>query len=167
MSIQKIYSTTQTVFDLKDLSVLLWVKNKNNLKAKVSYYAKKWYLYRVRQGIYTKKEFHPREFACKIYTPSYISFESILQDAGVIYQLDNTIYLASYLSRTLQIDTHQGVYTIQWRKIKDALLYKQVGIQKETYRSQATSERAIKDMLYIKPDFYFDKLSDDLRCTHS
>lgn len=151
-----IYQTNQTVFDLKDLAKILSENNYDNLKSKVSYYTKKWYIYRIRKGIYTKKEYDIYELACKIYTPSYISFETVLSVEWVIYQSYQDIYVASYLSRTIQIWTH----TIHYRKLKDDILFDNNGILRQNYYNIADKNRAISDMKYIYPKFYFDNLPD-------
>jgi len=157
MNLQKIYKSKQTVFDLKDLSFLLDENNYDRLKSKVAYYIKQWYLNRIRKWIFVKDTFEVKELACKIYTPSYISFETILQENSIIFQYDSTLYLASYLNRYIEISYKDKIIKIQYRKIKDELLYDQNWIEKKEFYSQATGNRAIQDMKYLKPDFYFDR----------
>jgi hypothetical protein len=156
----EIFKTSQTVFDLKDLAFLLWEKNYNNLKSKVAYYVKKWYLSRIRKWIFVKDNFSVYELACKIYTPSYISFETILQNNWVIYQYDETIYLASYLSRNILLEEKWKIVKICYRKLKDEILYNPEWVEKKDFYSIATLERAVNDMKYLKKDFYFDNLKN-------
>lgn len=158
MNVVKIYKSEQSVFDMKDLSIILAEENYNNLKAKINYYVKKWYINRIRRWIFVKDEFDVKELACKIYSPSYISFETILQEQSVIFQYDATIYLASYLNRLIEIEYKGKIIKIQYRKIKDELLYNQDWIIKKVNYTEANTERAIKDMQYLKPNFYFDNL---------
>lgn len=158
MNIQKLYTTVQTVFDIKDLQWLFWEQNYNNLKSKISYYVKKWYLFRIRKGIFVKEDFNILELACKIYTPSYISFETVLQSSNVIFQYDETIYVASYLSRNIQILYKNKRIDIQYRKLKPDILFNQDGLIKKWYYTIASTERAIDDMRYLQPNFYFDNL---------
>lgn len=158
----EIFKTSQSVFDLKDLSFLLWEKNYNNLKSKVAYYVRKGYLTRIRKWIFVKENFDIFELACKIYTPSYISFETVLQQKWAIYQYDETIYLASYLSRMIKIklpisrDEEQFI-NITYRKLKDEILYNPEWVEKKDFYSIANLERAKSDMLYLQKNFYFDK----------
>jgi hypothetical protein len=156
----EIFKTSQTVFDLKDLAFLLWENNYDNLKSKVAYYVKKWYLTRIRKWIFTKENFDIYELACKIYTPSYISFETVLQKEGAIYQYDDTIYLASYLSRDIKIETNWKILNICYRKLKDEILYNPEWVEKKDFYSIASLERAVSDMKYLKKDFYFDNLKE-------
>lgn len=115
---------------------------------------------RIRRGLFVKPNFDPRELACKIYTPSYISFETILAKHNVIFQYDTTIYIASYLSRYLEISYQNTTIQLQYRKLKDEVLYHQEGIVKQDFVSYASPERAVQDMRYLQPDFYFDNLPD-------
>jgi predicted transcriptional regulator of viral defense system len=161
----EIFKTKQTVFDLKDLWKILNEPNYNNLKSKVSYYVKKWYLTRIRKWIFVKDDFDVFELACKIYTPSYISFETVLSQEGIIYQKIDTIYVASYLSRTLKIDYKDRIIKIVYRKLKDEILYNPVWIIKKDFYSIASWQRAIQDMKYLKKDFYFDNLKYESKIT--
>jgi hypothetical protein len=140
------------------LAYLLRENNYNNLKSKIAYYVKKWYLQRIRKWIFVKENFDIYELACKIYKPSYIGFETVLQKEWVIYQYDETIYLASYLSRniTIKLPNSSKELKICYRKLKDEILYNLEWIEKKDFYSIATKERAINDMKYLKPDFYFD-----------
>jgi hypothetical protein len=154
----EIFNTSESVFDLKDLAFLLWENNYNNLKSRMAYYVKKWYLKRIRRWIFVKKNFDKFELACKIYTPSYISFETVLQKEWVIYQYDETIYLASYLSRNITIKDWEKEIKICYRKLKDDILYNPIWVEKREFYNIADLKRAVSDMKYLKPDFYFDNL---------
>jgi len=154
----EIFKTKQTVFNLKDLWKILNETNYNNLKSKVSYYVKKWYLTRIRKWVFVKENFDKFELACKIYTPSYISFETVLSQEGIIYQKIDTIYVASYLSRKIEISYKDETIKIVYRKLKDGILYTPDWIIKKDFYSIASAKRAIQDMKYLKKDFYFDNL---------
>ena len=154
----EIFKTKQSVFNLNDLGKILKEKDYNNLKSKISYYVKKWYLQRIRRWIFVKDDFDVFELACKIYSPSYISFETVLQKEWVIYQYFDTIFVASYLSRSLEINYKWKKIKIVYRKLKDEILYDETGIIKKDFYSIASKDRAIKDMKYLKKDFYFDNL---------
>lgn len=154
----EIFKTKQTVFDLKDLWGILWEQDYNNLKSKVAYYVKKGYLNRIRKGIFVKDDFDVYELACKIYTPSYISFETVLFKEWVIYQVSDEISVASYLSRTIDLDYKWKSIRLVYRKLKDELLYDDEWIIRKDFYSIASKSRAISDMKYLKPDFYFDNL---------
>ena len=156
----KVFSSKQSVFNLQDLGRILWVQNYNNLKSRISYYEKRWYIERIRRGIYIKEDYNIYELACKIYSPSYISFETALQKEGIIYQNDTTVYVASYLSRNISIKWKNTSIHICYRKLRDDVLYDTLWIHSYENYSIATPERAIQDMKYLKKDFYFDNLKN-------
>lgn len=146
----------QTVFTIKDIS-LLWNSSDNNfIKEKLYRYAKSDKLFRIRKGIYSKdKNFEKNELATKIFTPAYISFETVLAKEGLIFQYYSQIFSASYQTEKIMILNQEYVY----RKIKDEILVNISGIENKNNYSIATKERAFLDMIYINKNFYFDNLS--------
>jgi hypothetical protein len=55
--------------------------------ARVSYYVKNSQLIRLRRGLYAKdNDYNKYELATKICIPSYVSFETVLRNAGAIFQ---------------------------------------------------------------------------------
>ena len=117
--IAKLYQSSKTILSNKDLA-LIWQENdKFNLNAKIAYYVKQKALIRLTRGVFAKsKDYNSKELATSIYTPSYISFETVLREAGVIFQHYETIFVASKWPKTTKIDK----YTITFRKLKDAVL---------------------------------------------
>ncbi len=153
--IGKIYKSSQTVFTLKEVA-LIWKTNKFELvKARVNDYVRKGKLFHIRRGIYAKDENYDKfELATKIYTPSYISLETVLFKEGIIFQYYSDIFVVSYLSREIKVDRVK----IRLRKIKDIVLTDTLGIKKEKNYFIATKERAFLDALYLYGDYYFDNL---------
>jgi len=154
--IAKLYKSTKTVINTKDLALIWEEINVNNLKAKMSYYVKTGALIRLSRGIFAKdKNYNPKELATSIYMPSYVSFETVLREAGVIFQYYETIFVASKWPKTLKIDK----YNFTFRKLKDRILFNTDGISNDNGFSIATVERAFLDTLYLYPKYYFDNLS--------
>lgn len=152
--ILKLYQLKNTVFTIKELALLFPEIERENLKTKINYYVKKGDLQNLRKGIYAKSEYNPLELATKIYTPSYISLETVLEKEGVIFQHYTSIFAISYLTRKIRV----GENKIQYRRIKEKILLDRKGIlQKENY-SRASKERAFLDALYLYKDYYFDNL---------
>ena len=74
----------RTVFSFKELALLWRTSDPNTIMSRVNYYVKKKYLYHIRRGIYAKnKRYNRFEVATKIFIPSYISFETVLAEAGI------------------------------------------------------------------------------------
>jgi hypothetical protein len=147
-----IYQAGQTVFTLKELAVLLEEKNFDNLKAAVHYYVKKNMIMQIRRGIYAKEHYDPLELAVKIYPPAYVGFETVLFKEGMVFQYDETITIASYLSR----EVRAGNYNLRYRKLKESLLTSPEGLEFRSYFTIAEKERAFLDILYLDRNFYVD-----------
>ena len=77
--IAKLYQSPKTILTNKDLALIWQENNQLSLNAKTAYYVKRKVLIRLTRGIFAKnKDFNPKELATSIYTPSYISFETVL-----------------------------------------------------------------------------------------
>ena len=153
--IAKIYGSSKTVFNTKDIALIWGENNKNNLKSKISYYVKNKDLIRLKNGIFIKDKNYDRfELATRIYTPSYISFETVLRENGIIFQHYDTVFVAGKLSKDILIDDLK----ISFRKIKNIALYNPLGIINKNNYSMASKERAFLDTIYLFPQYYFDNL---------
>ncbi len=152
--ILEIYKKPQTIFTLKEISLLFPQVAYKNLKSKLSYFVKVGKLRRVRKGIYSKENFDPLELANKIYTPSYISLETVLEQEGIIFQKYETIFVASYLTRRIKVDNQEFFY----RKMKDKILLNNLGIEEKNFYSIASKERAFLDAVFLYKDYHFDNL---------
>jgi hypothetical protein len=154
-SIVKIYQSTKTILTNKDLALIWRENNKDRLNAKIAYYVKQKALIRLTRGVFVKnKNYNPKELATSLYTPSYISFETVLREAGVIFQHYNSIFVAAKWPKNINIDKH----TITFRKLKDLVLYNPTEILHEDNYSIASPQRAFLDMIYLFPNYYFDNL---------
>jgi predicted transcriptional regulator of viral defense system len=153
--ITKLYRSSKTILTNKDLA-LIWQENdKGSLNAKTSYYVKRKVLIRLTRGVFAKnKNYNPKELATSLYIPSYISFETVLREAGVIFQHYNTIFVAAKWPKNITVDK----YIISFRKLKDLVLYNSSGIISYDNYSIATTERAFLDTIYLFPNYYFDNL---------
>ena len=123
--------------------------------ARINYYVKRGYLYRIRRGFYAMgKEYDRFEFATKLYTPAYISFESVLRQAGIIFQYYSQVFVASYKSTAIEIDGQLYIF----KAIKGTILTNSKGVENRERYSIASPERAFLDTLYLHTDYYFDNL---------
>lgn len=153
--ISKLYQSSKTILTNKDLALIWQENNQNNLNAKTAYYVKQKDLIRLTRGVFAKNNnYSPKELATSIYTPSYISFETALREAGVIFQHYDTIFAVAKWPKTMFIDKH----TFTFRKLKDVVLFNPAGIISKDNYSIAGLERAFLDTIYLFPDYYFDNL---------
>jgi predicted transcriptional regulator of viral defense system len=150
-----IYGSKQTVFTSREIAILIKEENANKLKSKLAYYVKTGKLIRLRRGVFSKNSAYDKnELAVRIFTPSYISFETVLAKEGVIFQYYEAVFVASYLSRNLKFKDNKLIF----RKLKNEILFNQKGIINRGTYFQASKERAFLDMLYLFGDYYFDNL---------
>jgi len=145
----------KTIFSTKDVA-LLWKENNNSTVIdRLKRYARSGKLIRVHRGIYAKDENYDRfELATRIYTPSYISFETVLTRTGINFQYYGNIFVASYVTREIEADNQK----ISFIRIKDYVLSNTIGVEHINNISMATKERAFLDRIYVSKDYHFDHL---------
>ncbi len=149
-----IYRRPETVLTIDEIAQLSPDIAYKSLKDRLSYFTKTGRLKRLRSGIYAKPDYNPLELANKVYRPAYISLETVLFRGGVIFQTYRTIFLASYVTRSVTIDGTE----LQFRKIKDLVLANMTGIEPRQGYFMASLERAFLDAIYIYRDYHFDNL---------
>jgi len=149
-----LYRRPETVLTIDEIAQMFPEISYKSLKDRLSYFTKTGQIRRLRSGVYAKLDYNPLELANKVYKPSYISLETVLFRSGVVFQAYQTIFVVSYLTRTLTID-HQD---IQIRKMKEVVLTNMAGIEPQTGYFLASLERAFLDAIYIYRDYHFDNL---------
>lgn len=149
-----LYKQPQTVFTMKDISLTFPDIPYANLKKRMSDFSKSKAIKKLRRGIYAKDKFEPLELANKLYAPSYISLETVLVKAAMIFQYYETIFAISYLTRTVQV----GDQTIVYRKIKNQILLNKQGVEEKNGVMIASPERAFLDVVFLYRDYYIDNL---------
>lgn len=154
--ILEIYRSENTIFTTKDIALIWGETDLDTIKARINYYAKRGKLYSIRRGIFAKgKNYDKFELATKIYTPSYISLETVLQKEGIVFQYYKSIFVVSYLSREIIC----GNQKITYKKTKENILFNNLGIEQRKNYFIATKERAFLDTLYLYKNYHFDNLS--------
>lgn len=153
--IYTIYSNCNSVFTLKDIAMLTNETDIISLSKRLDYYVKRGKINRPRKGIYTKFNYSHEELGCKLYTPSYLSLEYILQKAGIIFQYSEKLTYVSYLSRSVSVDNK----IFSYRKIKGEIIVSTNGIIQNNNINIATPERAFLDILYLNGETYFDSIN--------
>jgi predicted transcriptional regulator of viral defense system len=145
----------KTVFTYADIAILWGEPGSEAARVRLNYYVKQGNLYRIRRGLYAKdKNYNKLELATRIFTPSYVSFETILSKEGIIFQFYSQIFVVSYLTREVTIDDQ--LYS--FRKIRNSLLMNSIGVELNDESSLATKERAFLDILYLNTDYHFDNI---------
>jgi len=153
--IEVLLRSSKTVFSTKDIALLWGEQGEVNVRVRLSNYVKRGKLIRVHRGIYAKdKNYNRFELATRIYTPSYISFETILTRTGINFQYYGNIFVASYVTREIEV----GEQKISFIRMKDYVLSNTIGIEHTNDIPAATKERAFLDRIYISKDYHFDHL---------
>jgi predicted transcriptional regulator of viral defense system len=154
--IEVLLRSPKTIFTTKDIALLWGEKTSMAVRVRLSKYVKNGKLNRVHKGIYAKdKDYNRFELATRIYTPSYISFETILTRSGINFQYYGNIFVASYVTRDIEADTQR----ISFVRMKDYVLSDTTGIEHVNDVPFATKERAFLDRIYVSKDYHFDNLN--------
>ena len=154
--LKTILRANQTVFTFKDLLLMWGGIDVITARKRVNYYIKSGNLYPIRRGIYAKDKNYDRfELATKIFTPAYISFETVLGNAGVTFQYYSQIFVASYQTKEIIADGQKIVY----KTLKSSILTNSAGIENKEHYAIARPERAFLDVVYLNKDYHFDQLS--------
>lgn len=154
--ISAILRSPKTVFTFKDVSLIWGGNDKKAVIDAVNYYIRAGALYRIRRGIYAKDARYDKlELATRIFTPSYVSFETVLTEAGINFQFYRRITVASYQTREIMVEDQ----TYSYKKIKNTVLTNPAGIRHAAGTSVACPERAFLDTLYIHKEYHFDNMN--------
>ena len=154
--VEVLLRSPKTVFSTKDVALLWGEEKEQTVSGRLHKYVKAGKLIKVHRGIYAKdKNYNRFELATRIYTPSYISFETVLTRSGINFQFYSNIFLASYVTR----DIEAGDQKISFIRMKDYVLSNTAGIEHQDGIATATKERAFLDRIYVSKDYHFDNLS--------
>jgi hypothetical protein len=155
--LETILRSPKTIFSIKDVSLMWGEDDESIISIRLSKYQKAEKLIRVRRGFYAKDNSYNRfELATRIYTPSYISFETVLTREGINFQYYGNIFVASYLNREISV----GDQKITLIYMKDYVLSNDVGIEHKEGYALASCERAFLDRIYVSKDYHFDNLTN-------
>lgn len=153
----ELQKTGRKVFTAQDLGVLWNYKNSRKLYELIKYYVNNKQIYRLAKGLYGLDEYDEEslrldgnllfEIANKLIRNSYISLFSALKFYGVIFQYYGEIYSVSSKPTVKMVKGVKFVY----KKIKDDVLFNEMGIGKKEVFRMASIERAVCDSLYFFP----------------
>ena len=146
----------EVVFHISDLANLWQIGNKNTLHTTLKRYVQKGLLFRIYRGFYSLKkieQIEPTLLGIKALNRfAYLSAESVLFRAGIISQVSRQITLVSSVSKKFSLGNN--FYFV--RKLSDRFLFNPIGLKFEKGFYQAIPERAVADLLYFNPRYFFD-----------
>jgi len=141
------------VFTFEDVFKYFPKENQLTFKTQLSRWVKRGYLKKIKKGIFILAEAKIEDDFCLapiIYSPSYISLESVLNAYGVIPDIPFTVTSVT-LKKTKTFKTPFGSFS--YRHLKESLFFgfKIIGKESYTYKI-AYPEKALLDYLYLNPD---------------
>lgn len=144
------------IFHTNDLARIWKINNRRTLIITLKRYVDSGLLYRLYRGLYSLKKVSDLDpllvGAAAINSYSYLSCETVLAKHGVIFQGLNYFTFISNKSKRLTISPHNYYY----RQLKKDFLYNDLGVNKNNILNEASLERAVADILYFNPSYYFD-----------
>lgn len=148
----------ERLFHTQDLALLWGIENRNTLYTTIKRYVQKGILIQITKGLYSTvlvDELDKFELGTSlIHKFCYVSCETVLFLEGVINQMVYPITFVSSVSTKIEFN---GITYIYRRAKPEILLNPEGVIQKNGY-FMATKDRAISDMTYFNPKYYFDTL---------
>jgi hypothetical protein len=159
--INELIKQDRKLYHSRDLAILWGIENKNTLYTTIKRYVQKGILIPIYKGLYSTVPFtqlNPLELGkAIIHRYTYLSTETVLAQAGFIYQATYSYTFVSDIPKKATVDS----LVFLFRKLKDVYLYNPVGIENKNGNFVATPERAIADILYFNPKYHFD-ISDGI-----
>ena len=146
----------QNTFHIDDFARIWGIDNKNTLHTTLKRYSQKGLIKRIHRGFYVFgdiRNIDPVSLGISaLHSYSYLSTESVLVRAGVIFQKIDYITIISNKSLRFQILDNK-YYS---RQLKDEFLFNKTGIKIENNINVASVERAVADLLYFNKKYFFD-----------
>jgi len=144
------------LFHTSDLAFLWGISNKNTLYTTIKRYVKKGILIPIHKGFYstiplTRIDSY-KVIQGYLHKYCYISCETVLFNHGVIFQKGDYITVVSDVSKKIVLENQSYII----RRLKDNYLYNDRGVDNIDGIAVASLERAVADMLYFNPSYYFD-----------
>jgi len=162
-NIERLISSGKKVFTTDDLAIIWGVSDRKKLIGRIKYYLRQQRLIHIYKGLYAYGEYTPLDIAQKLVPMSYLSLYTTSQMHGLTFQYYSTIFCISLKSKKYNVDGQKYEY----RKVKDAIFYNDLGLMQEEGHTIANKERTICDLLYVFPGFAFDNIkSVDIEMLH-
>ncbi|MHB1865150.1 MAG: type IV toxin-antitoxin system AbiEi family antitoxin domain-containing protein [Candidatus Saccharimonadales bacterium] len=144
------------LYHSNDLAILWGISNRNTLYTTIKRYVKSGVLIPVYKGLYSTvplERIDQFELGqAIIHSKAYLSTESVLAKHGIISQ---QVYAHTFVSNRSKKVTVSGISFV-YRKLQDIFLNNPIGIIERGNYFEASLERAVADMLYFNPKYYFD-----------
>ena len=149
----------ETLFHTQDLALLWGITNRNTLYTTIKRDIKRGVLIHVTKGLYSTIPIDEIDRfqlgTALIHKFCYVSCETVLFQEGVINQAVYPITFVSSVSLKIEYGDTQYIY----RQLKSEILFDPSGVERKDGYFMATKERAMSDMHYFDPKYYFDNMN--------
>ena len=141
-----LHQSKQTVFSTNELMLYWKIEHKPTLYTQIARMKTAGFLMPIQRGLYALSGLDINEFelASNLKKRSYLSFETVLTQNGVIHQWYGTYFLAS--DRSVTIQNQYGKFN--YRSLAEKILDNRLGILPKNNYFIASTERAICDYFY-------------------
>ena len=128
------------LYHSQDLAILWGISNKNTLYTTIKRYVQRGVLISIYKGLYSTvplSQLNPLDLGkAIIHRYTYLSTESVLSHAGIIFQMTYDYTFISNLPKKVTVDSMSFLF----RKLKDEYLYHPAGIEDQ----KGASPREVK-----------------------
>lgn len=149
----------ETIFHIDDFARMWGIEKRATLNITLKRYADLGLLYRLYRGLYSLNkptQIDPLLLGSKaINNYCYLTGETVLIQHGIILQKID--YFTFVSEQTKRFNVSESRYYC--RQLKDYYLYNDIGVDKSGKINVASLERAVADILYFNPNYYFDNLA--------
>ena len=146
----------QKVLHASDLGKLWGNSNPASLYVAINRYVKKGILIPIQKGLYATVPLDRIDSVklgmAVVHNYAYLSCETVLAKAGLIFQSVQAITLISLRSRKFEVGDNRYIV----RQLDPKFLYQTTGMGDSAGYLEASPERAVADMLYFNPRYHFD-----------
>lgn len=154
--INELIQQNKRLFHTNDFALLWGMSNRNSLYTTISRYIDRGILFPVYKGLYATvpvENLDPIELGrAVIHRFTYLSTESVLQQAGILSQRVYDYTFIADQSKRIEI----GKWSFRYRQLKAEFLYHPEGLLYQGDGFIASTERAAADLLYFNPRYHFD-----------
>jgi len=154
--IRELLQFDRKLYHTNDLAVLWGISNRDTLYMTITRYIDGGVLYPVYKGLYATvpiDSLDPLDLGVAIiHRYTYLTTESVLVKAGIISQRVYDYTFVADKSKRVAV----GQWSFRFRKLKNDYLYHPAGIAYQDGIYIASTERAVADMIYFDPKYYFD-----------
>ncbi len=147
----------QNILHASDLGKLWGNSNLASLYTAINRYVKKGILVPIQKGLYSTvplDRIDPVKLGmAAVHNYAYLSCETVLAKAGLIFQSVQAITLISIRPKKFEIGNNRYIV----RQLDPKFLYQTAEMGDRAGYLEANPERAVADMLYFNPRYHFDR----------